>query len=463
MAGFGGFSSIFGRVSEALRTPDPMETIGGPGFRAFSGDVQNDEKDASMSSVDRFREFSDILANTAIVSASVRYFLNLLAKSGWNVEPADDSNEAQEMADLVWEILNDMQTPWRRVVRRAGMFTFHGFSIQEWTAKRREDGIIGLLDIESRPQVTIERWGLDDHGRVTGAWQRVPQSNQEVFIPREKMVYLVDDAMSDTPIGLGLFRHLVDSRRRLDAYLKVEGYAFETNLRGIPIVKAPMEELDARVAANTLTAASKERALSGFRTFIQRHFRAPSSGFLIDSATYRDKGENQTPSSVSKWSAELLKGDDQGLPDIANAINRINREMATVLGTEGLLLGSENGTQALSRDKSHTFSLRVESTQSEMAEAMDKDVVHQLFVLNGWDLKLKPYLMPDPIQYRDPAQLTQAILDLAQAGAVIDGNDPVVNVIRSVLGLPEAPEEDLAAMATKPIPPINSTLPILQE
>lgn len=438
---FGAFRNLFGGSKPTPQTFNPADTIGAPGFRAYNGQVQSEERDPDMASSRRFQEFSEMLANTPIIAASCRYFLNLLSKSGWNIEPSDpNSAAAKEMADWLWDTINDMDTPWSRVVRRAGMFTFHGFQVQEWTSKRREDGSIGLLDIEARPQVTIERWEFDPAGRVIGAWQRVPQSGREVFLPRHKIVYLVDDAMADTPIGIGLFRHLVEPHRRLAKFQLLEAYAFETNLRGTPLIRMPIEELQAQVKAGTLSDAEYKLRTDGVRRLVHSHFRTPSQGFMFDSATYRDKGEDQSPSSVAKWSIELLTGDAAGLPENAAAINRLNREMAIVLGTEGLLLGNENGTQALSRDKSHSFSLRVEATQTEMAEGFEKDIRDQLWDLNGFDPKLKPKMKPDPIQFRDPAQLTQAILDLSQAGAVLLPNDPVINVIRGVLGLPAAPE-----------------------
>lgn len=441
MGGFGAaFRSIFGgkAVSEKFT---PTDTIGGPGFRSYGGLLQSEERDRDMASSKRFEEFSEMLANTPIVAASCRYYLNLLSKSGWNIEPSDpNSAAAKEMADWLWDTINDMDTPWSRVVRRAGMFTFHGFQVQEWTSKRRDDGSIGLLDIEARPQVTIERWEFDEAGRVIGCWQRIPQTGREVFLPRKKIVYLVDDAISDTPIGIGLFRHLVEPHRRLAKFQLLEAYGFETNLRGTPLFRAPLEELGALVKSGAISQGEYDRRTEGVRRLVKSHFRSPSTGFMFDSATYRDKGENVSPSTVAKWGIELLTGDGAGLAENAAAINRLNREMAIVLGTEGLLLGNENGTQALSRDKSHSFSLRVEASQGEMAEGFEKDIRDQLWELNGFDPELKPQMKPDPIQFRDPSQVTQGILDLAQSGAPLAPNDPAIDVIRSLFGLPAAPE-----------------------
>ena len=120
------------------------------------------------------------------------------------------------------------------------MYRFYGFSIQEWTARRRDDGFLTFADIAPRSQRTIERWDVDEAGQVLGALQRSPQTQEEIYLPREKLLYIVDDTLNDSPEGLGLFRHLVAPSRRLKRYEQLEGFGFETDLRGIPIGRSPV-------------------------------------------------------------------------------------------------------------------------------------------------------------------------------------------------------------------------------
>ena len=61
---------------------------------------------------------------------------------------------------------------WARIVRRAAMYRFYGFSIQEWTAKRRPDGLLTLADVAPRSQMTIERWDMLTDGSIQGVVQR---------------------------------------------------------------------------------------------------------------------------------------------------------------------------------------------------------------------------------------------------------------------------------------------------
>ena len=198
------------------------------------------EKDPELASrSERYRRYSDILANVSIVAAGTRFFLNLVAKASWSFAASEEdaSGEFAERAEAM--LTDDPLTPWHRIVRRSAMYRFYGFSIQEWTARRRDDGFLTFADIAPRAQRTIERWDVEDTGRVLGALQRSPQTQEEIYLPREKLLYIVDDTFNDSPEGLGLFRHLAAPARRLKRYEQLEGFGFETDLRGIPSWPSP--------------------------------------------------------------------------------------------------------------------------------------------------------------------------------------------------------------------------------
>ena len=73
----------------------------------------------------------------------------------------------------------------------------------------------------------------------------------------------------------------------------------------------------------------------------------------------------------------------------------------------------------------------------EIKETFEDDFLDTLWNLNGWDKKLKPELKTDKIQYRDVQAVTGALRDMAQAGAVLDPDDPAIAEIRALLGLSE--------------------------
>jgi len=413
---------------------NPMESKGSPGYASYNGFIEEKEKHASLIGSKKFITYSDMLANTSIVGAGVRYFLNLISKAQWNVEPFDDSPEAIEYAELLESAIHDMETPWYRIVRRSAMYRFYGFCIQEWVLKRRIDGRLGFLDIEPRPQHTIERWDLEK-GKVIGVVQRDAQDFSEIYLEIEKLVYITDDSITDVPEGIGLFRHIVETVDKLKRYEQLEAFGFETDLRGIPVVKAPLEDLAELVRRGEITKAERDEILCPLKSFVSNHIKSAKLGMMIDSSAYRAKDTAEAVSGKDKWGVELLNGSSSSQEAIAVAINRLNHEIARLLGVEALLLGADGrGSEALSRDKSQNFFLIVDSTLMELAESYRKSIVTVLGEHNGLDLQKKPSFKPEAIKFKDVEEITTALKDLASAGAPIMGDDPIINEIRDLLG-----------------------------
>lgn len=443
-----------GRSSIPRTRVRPRTTEGVPGIAFYGGWIQDNEKNQDLKGQARYTTFSNMIGNTSIVAAGVRFYLNLIAKAGWSVIPAETEDARQEseairMADLVEEIMHDMRRPWHRVVRRAAMYRFYGFSIQEWTAKRRDDGTIGYLDIAPRPQATITQWDLERDGNVLGMIQTPPNGGQDIYLDRGKVIYMLEDSISDSPEGLGLLRHMVNANTRLNLFELLESYSFEGDLRGTPILKGPFAALEDEVRAGTLTPEDRDAMIQPLNDMLLNHNKSPSRGMTMDSEPYRDEGENGIPGSTPQWSFEIIQGGDQGQEQVALAIERLNREMARVMGVEGLLLGGEKvGSMALSVDKSQNFGLIVDSSLSEIREQLQSDFLGPLWLLNGWPTELMPTLKSEQVQYRDVGQITQALTDMAQAGATLPPDWEGINVVVDLLGLPAIDLEKAALDAS---------------
>ena len=448
------------KTDAAQTGSSPFETVGEPGTAIYGGYLVEEEKDSRLTGREKYRTYSNILANTSIVAAGTRYFLNLVSKAGWKVKAAEDSGGGgEDIAELIENIIHSMTTPWHRVVRRAAMYRFYGFSIQEWTAIVRDDGVIGFKEAEPRPQITIERWDSDSTGRVLGMIQRSAQTQKSIYLPRGKTLYMVDDTLNDSPEGLGLFRHLVKTAKALDRYEILEGWGFERDLRGTPVGRGPLAEMRKLVQAGTLSSEDATALKDPIDKFIRNALKGKDTALFLDSAPYRGTGDQQTPlANAPQWSIELLKGGATTSQEaIAGAIERLNREMARVLGVEHLLLGENSrGSFALSRDKTQSFGLIVDSTLREIKETFEADVLDPLFELNGWDVKLKPTFQIEQIQYRDIEQVTTALADMAKAGASLVPDDPAINEVRDLLGLSHQSEAaldlNIPAVPVIPIP-----------
>lgn len=444
------FPSLPRLFNAVLPRPKPMTPMGVGGTPVYAGYVRTAERNPKLIGQEKYRTYADILTNASIVAAGMRYFLNIIARPEWNVEPADQSDEAKKAAEFVERALfDDLKTPWSRIVRRMGTYRFYGFDIQEWTAKKNDNGTIGFEDIESRPQWTIWRWEVDERGKVIGAWQRDPLTGRELGLPREKLLYLVDDTLTDSPEGMGLLRHCVEPAERLKEYLTQEQFGFIRDLRGIPIGRAPIEELDAAVAAGTITAAARDQALEGLKDFVSLQRKSADTSIVLNSQPYKnlaDSGESMA--GQYKWGVELINGVAPGLEAVAQAITRTQTEIARVLGIEHLMLGSDSaGSYAMAKDKSTNLYLLANSVLRDIRLQAQFDLLQPLWKLNGFDGELMPRLKSEDVAPKDVNQVTAVLAQLAAAGAPIPpGDEETVNFVRDLLGAPHVDMEDVQSM-----------------
>lgn len=431
-------SSITRVTGYQMPALSPMKEMGHSGTAVYAGFIQTKEKSAEWVGRSRWITISEILANVSIVAAGLRHFLNLISRPAWSVIPASDSDAESVMyAEFVEDVLHDMETPLSRVVKRAANYQFVGFGVHEWTAKRREDGHIGFQDIEPRPQYTIERWEIDENtGKVDGVWQRSPQNNKLLGLPRSKILYLVEDTFTDSPEGLGMARNLAEPYNRLKQFLELEARTFERDLRGIPIGRIPLTKLREAVAANKISKEKAEELISAMQNFVELQVKQSDTGVMLDSQPYESvAADGPKVSNVMQWGLDLLQGSANGLQELSNAIDRLQREMARVLGTEHLMMGDQGGNRALSMDKSRNLYLMANSVLGTIVDGFEKDVVDPLWMLNAYPDDKKPSLIAEDVSFKDIELITSSLKDMAAAGAILDPNDPAIDDVRDFLGI----------------------------
>ncbi len=420
----------------------PKQTIGDTGAVQFGGYIVTDDKMPKMNGPQRYRTFEDIAKDTTIAAAAMRSFLYLISGAIWQAEAPDglsdeDKARAEEIAEAVESMMADHKSSWPRIIRKIAMFRFYGFSILEWVAKKRADGLFGMDDCKPRPQRTIARWDIDDQGDVRGVWQ-TNRHMQEVYIPRDRLIYAVDDTFTESPEGMGLLRHVVRTAERLKAFEALEQVGYENDLRGIPVAYGPWKEIK---ADQGLSEADRLRYRKPMIDFVTGHIRNRRTGLLLDSEVYRGKDDAQSPSSTRKYAVDLLRGESASFEPMAKAIDRLNTEIARVFGMEHMMLGGDgSGSLAMSKSKAGTFYLILMTTQAEIVEIVERDWLRPLAELNGWPEELLPDLACEEIRDEDIEKITTALERLARAGAPLEADDPAVAEVYQILGMTAPPE-----------------------
>lgn len=421
----GGFRLIGGKPAKKPNT----KPYGFPGYTVYNGYVSTLEKSPKLIGNTKFKTFSNLVANVPIVTASLFYFKNILGKSIWSIQATSSEPKAQEVAKKVQRLLYDTRTPFNSVAARAAMYYFFGFSVQEWTAERKKYGLIGFKDVAPRPQHTIERWHVDNSGEVKGITQRVDSVSAEVYLPRERLLYVVDNSIYDAPDGLGALRGVIESAEKLQSLQFLESLGYDSDLRGVPIARAPLAEMYTQKAAGELSDEDINQLLNPVLDWIQNPSRKYGQSILLDSDTYRDNED--TPSAQKKWDLQSMESYSKTQAEINKTIVREIAQVARVLGTEHLVLGdSERGSFALAKAKVDNFYVTVDTISREVAQAIQRDLVKPLLALNGWPQELCPKVCVDIAKQEDPEIIGTYIKNLAFAGLLPEDSALTARLLR---------------------------------
>lgn len=414
----------------------PTKEAGVSGMNVIAGYIVDREKNQNLTYLQRTNKYEEIIANLAVVGAGVRYFTALGTSAKWTIE-ANENDTSGEYAEITEKMMEKLDQSWSSVVSKAINYRWFGYSVQEWTAMRdKEDGTIFFKSIENRPQRTIEQFDVDDVGNVNGFGQRNPVGGDYLYIPRKKTIYIVDDIFSDSPAGLGVLRHVYESCDRLSNYLDLEKQGFERNLRNIPIGRVPYMELQKAVANGDITEDQMKAAVAAFENLVSLARKQSTTGLIMDSSPYWSRTDTGINVSANpQWDITLLQGSpSDGQQEIDAAIQRVQTEIARVLGSEGMMLDGA-GSNAMAKEKNAALYLNINSCMQDIRFCFNKDIIDPFWKLNGFPDEMKPCFKVEDVNQQDAEVTAKVLSDLATAGAPLSPDDDVINDLRDMLGV----------------------------
>lgn len=457
-------------VSKAKHAP------GYDGIVAWAGYVQTGENDRRLQGAERWRTFANLFRQCPPVPIWARLRDRLLSGITWSLvaNEAGMNGSAQERAaaergvEIVTEALLKVRLghgaavrPWSKVAARAMNgaaalgFSLHATAI----GRRRRDGMIVYTDIAHRPQHTIERWFREREGDETTPFDRVEQRGglgRTLPLDLVDCLYVVNDngTNSESPTGVGMLELIAERARQLGVYEAIIGAEIASSMGGIPISRAPLEEMKKSLAgsfkgltgsalASAITAALAAKT-QPIRDFLAKRFKDPTTlqWLELDSATYQGADPN-TISTTAKWGVEIVKGDLQGVTETRPMTRDFILDIARMLGVEHVFVGGGDtaGTQALHESKMSALGADLSAESRLFAAVADHQLVRPIIAANGEDPDVAaPSLQPSPIMRADVLKAVQAIAQLNMAG--LPPNHPAKKAVFEGVDLPWEHEEE---------------------
>jgi hypothetical protein len=433
----------------ALSESQGKQIIGVSGTNTRNGTLKADELQPELRGKRAIRMYRQMRDNDATIGASLYAVEQMLRDVPFKIAPAEDTDAANEKAEFLESILEDMDHTLDDHISEAISYLTFGFAAFEVVYKRRvgpyqtnpkkrskyTDGHIGIRKLASRAQWTINRFEVEDQsGETLGFYQDVTAGLGSNYIPMTKSILYRTTTINGDPSGRSILRNAFSSYERLNAVQQYEAIGIERELAGIPHAEVPSEYLspDATEAQVAVLNQMKE---------ILRDLKFNEQGFLITpSDTY--PGKDGEPTNNKLVSVRLMASEGSRNIDIDPVIKRYQHDIARSVLAEFIMLGSgSTGSYALSKSKSDLFLRALESYIQTIVDVLNKQLVEPLWRINGFDFDLMPKIVAGDVAPHDLKDLGSYLRNLNGAGISYADDIDIVNALLDQAELPNVNPE----------------------
>lgn len=408
-----------------------MKEIGRVGQRRYGGVIYEEflHELRGRRGVEVYREMSE---NDDVIGAILFAIEMLVRQCEWNVEPGGNSAKDREAAGFVMSCMDDMQDTWIDTISEILSFLIFGWSYHEIVYKRRmgrtkdrrtsskyEDGLIGWQKLPIRAQETLYQWEYDENDNLIGMTQMPPPSFQLYTIPIEKALLFRTKSRKNNPEGRSILRNCYRSwwfKRRIQ---EIEGIGIERDLAGLPVIHTPegLDIWDDTVSENVNSRIGLEKMVRSIR-------RDEMEGVVLPAG----------------YTLELLSSGGTRQFDTNAIINRYDNRIAMTVLADFIFLGHEqNGSWALSSDKTELFSMACGAFLDIICETFNNQGIPALIDINGEHfagITDYPHMTHGDIEDTDIAKVSAFIRDMTGIGVLIP-DDGLEDYIRQVGHLPD--------------------------
>lgn len=376
-----------------------------------------------------YREMAD---NDDVVGAILFAIEMLVRQCDWTVEPTGDTPKDREAADFVESCMNDMQETWVDTISEILSFLTYGWSYHEIVYKRRmgktkdprtqskyDDGLIGWRKLPIRSQETLYQWEFDDNDNLLGMTQLPPPSFQMCTIPKEKSLLFRTQVRKNNPEGRSILRNAYRSwyfKRRIQ---EIEGIGIERDLAGLPVIHGPegLDLWDDSVESNT-------KARAGLEAMVRQIRRDETEGVVLPYG----------------YTLELLSSGGQRQFDTNAIIDRYDTRIAMTVLADFIFLGhQDNGSWALSSDKTELFAMAIGAFLDIICGVFNNQGIPPLIDINGdhfAGITDYPKMVHGDIEHEDITKIAQYVKDMTGIGILVP-DEGLEDFVRRVGNLPD--------------------------
>lgn len=401
--------------NEKVRTVVVHTTpIGSSGIRSFAGYPSEDYLDImhGRRKADIFDKMRRSESEVKMIISAVK---NPIKSATWEIEPAGDDPQSQQISDLVTHVLfKDMDKPFDQFLAEALTVVEFGHAAFEVIHKvvlnnPKFGNYTGIRQIAFRSQRTLERWNLDkDTGGLVSISQYAYGDLQRlVDIPADFLLVFSIDMEGDNYEGISMLRTCYGPWLRKGTYQKLMAIGIERFAIPTPVGTVPAGK------ENTDQAAEFEQALADLVSHEKNYLVIPA-GWSVDI-----KSNTFDPDKVQK----AIDGEDKAM---------VKAFLANFLE---LGMASASGSYAMSFNQSDFFLSGIEHIATAIASVINLKLIPEIVKMKYGPQDAYPSLKHSGISDKAGLELSTALKNLSDSKVIVP-DDQLEAGIRKRFRLP---------------------------
>lgn len=381
-------------------------------FAPYNPDDLVQKFGASGQGLDKY----DKMLNDDAVKAALTTKKSAIIASGWTIQPADDSDEAKEMAKWVETNLRETFVGNFDASLYEMLDAFeYGFTVTE-KVYAIENGSLILKELKTRPSQSFE-FHCDDKGYLQEDGLKQWTKNAVISIPQDKVIIYSYDKKRDNFYGNSDLRAAYRAWFSKDFTIKMMNIAIERIGNPIVVMKYPrnaspderadMKDIADNISARTSMLFPEEANIE----FVQ----AQNNMDLFQKA-------------IDIYNLSILK---------------------SILLPEKMGFGGDTGgSYALGKVQQDTYFWIIEKIRNEVETLVTEGLIRQLIDYNFGIQDKYPRFKFNPLSEDNKDEKAKILIDALARAALIPDLD-TENYLRGLLGLPEKEEDEVEIVDDK--------------
>jgi hypothetical protein len=422
-----------------------MNVIGTSGLRRSGGVIDEEfhPKLRGRLGMQVYREMAD---NSSTIGAIRNAIKTLLRQVEWRVEPAEQTPEAEKVAEFVEQCMDDTSHTFEDFFCEALSMCDYGWAYFETCYKLRkgdvgddpntkskfDDGRIGWRKFELRSQDSLLNWDFSpDDGGLRGMIQMdVYQARAPKFIPIEKALLFRTETTKNNPEGRSLYRNAVRDWFLLKRIEEIEAVGIERDMTGLLTMEVPLQLLQ----SNAGTA--EQALLSQLKTMLGALKRDEREYAVVPQELDRE-------GKPTGFKLKLLSSGGRRQIDTVAVKNYYVTNILKSVMAQFLQLGvqSETGSFALASSATSLFATALAYILDSFASVFNQYAIKRLMIWNKIPTELHPKLVHGDIESPDLKTISEFISNLSTAGA-LQPNPELEGALLAMANLPKPPEPE---------------------